>query len=142
MSTQSDNVEKVNDFLNKAGVWNFITLDGNQPQGRPFGYHELKDGVIYFGTGTFKSAYQQLKRNPKVEVLAVKGGEFMRYDGVAVTDDDEAGIAMGKAAVEASPIMSKIYNDETGNRFGIFHLEQGHVVFRDGAGETLDEFDL
>lgn len=54
------NVEKVNDFLNRAGVWFFLTTDGDQPKGRPFGFHLLKDGTLYFGTGTFKQVYRQM----------------------------------------------------------------------------------
>lgn len=142
MSDTQTNVEKVNDFLNKAGVWYFLTTDGNKPKGRPFGFHELKDGVLYFGTGTHKNVYRQLQENPNVEVLACKGGQFMRYDGTAVLDEDEAGRALGQAAVDASPVMKKIYNEETGKRLGIFHLENGHVEFVNGAGEVLEEFDL
>ena len=65
------NIEKVNEFLNKAKVFYFLTADGDQPKGRPFGFHMLVDGKLYFGCGTFKNVYKQLTKNPKVEVLAV-----------------------------------------------------------------------
>lgn len=48
------NAEKINEFLNRAGVWYFLTTDGSQPKGRPFRFHMLKDNTLYFGTGTFK----------------------------------------------------------------------------------------
>lgn len=47
--------EKVNEFLNEAGVWYFLTTDGNRPKGRPFRFHMLRDDKVYFGTGTFKN---------------------------------------------------------------------------------------
>ena len=74
------NIEKVNAYLDKAKVFYFLTTDGDQPKGRPFGLHLLVDGKIYFGCGTYKNVYKQLTKNTKVEVLAVAGNEFMRYD--------------------------------------------------------------
>ena len=35
------NIEKINDFLNKAQTFFFLTTDGNQPKGRPFGFRML-----------------------------------------------------------------------------------------------------
>ena len=84
------NVTKVAEFLDKAKVFYFLTTVGDQPKGRPFGFHMVVDDRLYFGCGTFKKVVQQLTANPKVEVLAVNGGEFMRYDGEAVVVKDEA----------------------------------------------------
>lgn len=139
---RAERAEKVSAFLDKAGVWYFLTVDGDRPKGRPFGFHVLKDGVLHFGTGTFKRVWRQLTTNPHVEVLAVKGGEFMRYDGTVALDDDETSAALEQAAIQRSPALQKVYNDETGNRLGTFHLVDGHAEFLNGAGAVLDEFDL
>ncbi len=83
------NAEKVNAFLDQAKTFYFLTTDGDQPKGRPFGFHMLVEDRLYFGCGTFKNVFRQLTANPKVEVLAVNGGEFLRYDGtVKVVRDD------------------------------------------------------
>lgn len=37
-----NNAEKVNEFLNQADVWYFLTTEGDQPKGRPFRFHLLK----------------------------------------------------------------------------------------------------
>ena len=74
---------KVHEFLNKAKVFYFLTTDGDQPKGRPFGFQMLVNDTLYFGCGTFKNVFKQLTKNPKVEILAVNGGEFLRYDGQA-----------------------------------------------------------
>ena len=80
---------KVHEFLNRAKTFYFLTTDGDQPKGRPFGFQMLVDDTLYFGCGTFKNVFRQLTANPKVEVLAVNGGEFLRYDGTArVVHDD------------------------------------------------------
>lgn len=83
------NVEKVNQFLDEAKTFYFLTTDGDKPKGRPFGFHLLDGDKLYFGCGTFKNVFSQLTKNPHVEVLAVRGGEFMRYDGtVKIVEND------------------------------------------------------
>ena len=77
------NAAKVHEFLNKSQTFFFLTTDGDQPKGRPFGFQMLVNDTLYFGCGTFKNVFKQLTKNPKVEVLAVNGGEFLRYDGQA-----------------------------------------------------------
>lgn len=118
------NIEKINEFLEKSGVWFFLTEDGEQPKGRPFGFHLLKDGTLYFGTGTFKKVYAQIQKNPKVEILAVNDSEFLRYDGEVVFEenDDIANVVLAN-----SPAMQKVYNETTGLRLGIFHLVNGNA---------------
>lgn len=37
------NAEKVNNFLDEAKVFYLLTVDGEHPKGRPFGFH-LLDG--------------------------------------------------------------------------------------------------
>lgn len=133
--------EKVSEFLDEAGVWFFLTTDGDQPKGRPFRFHLLKDGTLYFGTGTFKSVWRQIGENPHVEVLAVNGGQFMRYDGNVVIDDDDAGRALAAAVLAKAPAMQRLYNDETGYELGIFHLEGGHAEVRTAMG-AVEEFDV
>ena len=54
------NAAKVNEFLDKAQVFYFLTTDGDQPKGRPFGFHLLEGDRLYFGCGTFKKVFHQL----------------------------------------------------------------------------------
>lgn len=135
-TTEMTNAEKVNEFLDKAGVWYFLTADGDRPKGRPFRFHLLKDGRIYFGTGTFKNVWRQMRENRHVEVLAVNGGQFMRYDGEVAFDDDDAGQAMARAVLAKAPALQKVYNDETGYKLGMFHLENGHVEIRNAMAQV------
>lgn len=74
------NAAKVSNFLDKAKVFYFLTTEGDQPKGRPFSFHLLSDDKLYFGCGTFKDVYKQLEQNPKIEILAMADGEFLRYD--------------------------------------------------------------
>lgn len=131
------NAAKVSEFLNKAKVFYFLTTDGNQPKGRPFSFSMLEGDKIYFGTGTFKKCYAQLVANPQVEVLAVAGGEFMRYDGTVKFVKDDA--LMDKVR-EAMPQIMDMY-DKNGWEMGLFYLENGHAEIR-GMMDLKEEFDV
>ena len=131
------NAAKVNEFLDKAKTFMFLTTDGDQPKGRPFGFHMLVDDKLYFGCGTFKNVFKQLSANPKVEVLAMAGGEFMRYDGgVKIVKDD----ALLAKARETMPQIMELY-DKNGWEMGLFYLENGHAEIR-GMMDLKEEFDV
>lgn len=131
------NVEKVNQFLDEAKTFCFLTTDGDQPKGRPFGFHLLDGGKLYFGCGTFKNVFSQLTKNPKVEVLAVAGDEFLRYDGkVKIVKDEE----LLKKVRSAMPQIMDLY-DKNGWEMGMFYLENGHAEIR-GMLDLKEEFDV
>lgn len=131
------NVEKVSKFLDEAKTFYFLTTEGNQPKGRPFGFHLLDDGKLYFGCGTFKNVYKQLEKNPHVEVLALNGNEFMRYDGTVKIVEDEA--LLDKVR-EKMPGIMKLY-DKNNWVMGMFYLENGHAEIR-GMLDLKEEFDV
>ncbi len=131
------NVEKVSKFLDDAKVFYFLTTDEGQPKGRPFGFHMLEGDKLYFGCGTFKNVYKQLEKNPKVEVLATVGGEFMRYDGTVKIVKDDALLEKVRAAM---PQIMAMY-DKNGWEMGMFYLENGHAEIR-GMMDLKEEFDV
>lgn len=131
------NAKKVCEFLDKAQVFYFLTTDGDQPKGRPFGFKLLDGDRLYFGCGTFKNVFRQLTANPKVEVLALSGNEFLRYDGSAKIVRDEALLAKVR---EAAPQIMALY-DKNGWEMGLFYLENGHAEIR-GLFELKEEFDV
>ncbi|MBQ9252298.1 MAG: pyridoxamine 5'-phosphate oxidase family protein [Clostridia bacterium] len=131
------NIEKISNFLTEAKVFHVLTTDGDQPKGRPFGMHVVVNDRIYFGCGTFKNVYKQLTANPKVEILALKGGEFLRYDGIATVDKSEEVLAKIR---ETAPQIMEMY-DKNGWEMGVFYLANGHAEFRQMM-TTVDEFDV
>ena len=131
------NAQKVSEFLDKTKVFYFLTIDGNQPKGRPFGFQMLVDDKLYFGCGTFKNVFKQITVNPQVEVLAVNGGEFMRYDGTAKIVRDDA--LLNKVREKMPDIMA-LY-DKNGWEMGLFYLENGHAEIR-GLFDLKEEFDV
>ena len=131
------NAAKVSEFLDRAKVFYFLTTDGDQPKGRPFGFHMLADDNLYFGCGTFKKVFTQLTKNPKVEVLALNGSEFLRYDGSAKIVQDDALLVRVR---ETMPEIMDMY-DKNGWEMGLFYLENGHAEIR-GILDLKEEFDV
>ena len=130
-------MSKINDFLNETGTFFLATCDGDQPKVRPLGMHMEMDGKVLFGIGDFKDVYKQLSVNPKVEIVACKAdGHWLRYTGRAVFETDPK---YAQAALEASPFLKNIYNEETGNKMMIFHIEDATAVDIPmmGEGENL-----
>ena len=58
-------MQRVRDFLHKAGVYFLATVDGDQPEVRPFGTAEIFEGKLYIQTGHVKPVARQIAANPK-----------------------------------------------------------------------------
>ena len=130
-------IEKVCAFLEECGTYYLATVDGDQPKGRPFGFYLVEGDRIYFGCGTFKNVFRQLTANPKVEVLALSGDRFLRYDGKAKIVKDAALLEKVRAAM---PDVMALY-DKNGWEMGLFYLENGHAEIR-GMMDLKEEFDV
>ncbi len=101
--------EAVSTLLAKAGTFVLATTDGDQPRTRVLGFHALLDDKVYLVTGDYKDTYKQLKANPKCEVLASLGNEFLRWTGKAVFVEDER---LMKIAEEEIPDIVKIFKEK------------------------------
>ena len=97
----------------------------------------LVNDTLYFGCGTFKNVFRQLTANPQVEILAMNGSEFLRYDGAATIVKDEALLEKVRAAM---PQIMELY-DKNGWEMGLFYLENGHAEIR-GMLDLKEEFDV
>lgn len=126
-----ENIKKVNDFLTKAETFYLTTLDGDKPKCRPVAFHMVNGDRLYFGTGEFKEVYKQMKKNPNIEFCATVGKEFLRYYGKAVFESD---YTIAERVLANAPAMQKVYNDQTGYKLGIFHLENATAEFRTMLG--------
>lgn len=130
-------MSKINDFLNEAGTFFLATVDGNQPKLRPLGLHFEMDGKVLFGIGDFKDVYKQLQANPLTEIVACKtNAHWMRYTGKAVFETDPK---YAEAALEGAPYLKNIYNEQTGYKMAVFHIEDATCVdiAMMGEGESL-----
>lgn len=118
------------DYLTECRTFFFSTVKDGAPVTRPLGFRMLHEGELYFGVGTFKDVYAQIKANPNVYVCAVKPDRsgWLRISAKAVLDDDPA---LVDACFQTMPEMKEIY-DANGWTMGIFHLEDATATFIEG----------
>ena len=70
--------------------------------------------------------------NPHVEILAVRGSEFLRYDWTVVLEETDD---LAEAVLAKATAMREVYNDSTGLRLGMFHLTDGTVEICTATGQ-------
>lgn len=123
-----EGIEKVYQFLDKAGVYYLATVEGDQPRVRPFGTALLYEGRLYIQTGKVKPVSKQLAANAKAEVCAFKDGKWLRVAGELIEDDRrEVRVAM----LEKAPGLRGMYNEDDGNM---------QMLYFKGATATFSSF--
>ena len=105
-------VESVCKFLEEAGTYYLATVEGDQPRVRPFGTAVMFEGKIYIQTGKSKNVSKQLHINPKFEICAFKGGEWIRIAGTLVEDDRREA---RQAVLDDYPQLQSMYSADDGN---------------------------
>lgn len=80
-------MKRVYEFLKAAETYYLATVEGDQPRVRPFGTIHMFEGKLYIQTGKGKSVAKQIAANPKIELCAMKGDEWIRVAGTLVLDD-------------------------------------------------------
>lgn len=111
----------------------FFDIDGTL---LPLGVREPSAKIVY--------TLKELQRNGVIlcmatgrGVLAVVGGEFMRYDGLAKVVKDDALLAKVR---EIMPQIMDMY-DKNDWEMGLFYLENGHAEIW-GMLDLKEEFDV
>lgn len=105
-------MERIVKFLKEAGIYYLATVEGDQPRVRPFGTAHIFEGRLYIQTGKVKDVSKQLMANPKAEICAFKGGEWIRIAGELVEDDR---IEARQSMLDAYPSLKNMYAADDGN---------------------------
>lgn len=105
-------MEKVLQFLKEADTYYLATVEGDQPRVRPFGTVHVFEGKLYIQTGKIKEVSKQIHANPKVEICASKGGEWLRLSGELVEDDR---LEAKQSMLDAYPMLQNMYKADDGN---------------------------
>ncbi len=106
---------EVRTFIKDAGVYFIATVDGDQPEVRPFNSAEIIDGELYLMTGKKKDVFKQLEKNGKFAIVVLKYKpqmEIMRLTGTLVNDDD---IRLQETFLERNPMFRNSYQPGDGN---------------------------
>jgi uncharacterized pyridoxamine 5'-phosphate oxidase family protein len=80
-------MQEVYEFLKKCGTYYLATVEGDQPRVRPFGTVHIFEDKLYIQTGKSKDVSKQIRKNNKIEICAMDGGEWIRVQALAVEDD-------------------------------------------------------
>lgn len=117
-------MKRVYDFLKEAKVYYLATMDGDQARVRPFGTVDLFDGKIYIMTKNGKKVSDQMKANPKVELTAMRGDDWIRITcEVYLETRHEAVVSM----VEAHPHLAQFYSADDPNT-EVFYLANATAI--------------
>ena len=117
-------MQRVCDFLKKTGFYFLATVDGDQPQVRPFGTAEIIDGKLYIQTGHVKPVAKQIAANPKVAICAYDGKEWFRVNATLVEDPR---VEVKKAMLDAYPNLRAMYNENDGNT-AVYYLQDAKAT--------------
>lgn len=131
-------MKKVLDFLAANPVFQLATVDGDQPRCRPFGFHMVEDGRIYFITGEAKDVARQLRANPRFEIsVSNDKGQWLRLRGQAVFDTRKE---LLDKAFAAMPMLKDIYGNAGGPQAAMFYVKDGVAILADmqGGAETIN----
>jgi uncharacterized pyridoxamine 5'-phosphate oxidase family protein len=124
-------MQEVYDFLKKAGTYYLATTEGDQPRVRPFGTIDLFEGKLYIQTGKVKDVAKQIKANPKIEICAFDGQNWIRVQANAVEDPRrEAKVHM----LEAYPALKDRYSADDDNTL-VLALKDGVATIASFGGD-------
>ena len=123
-SLNPDNMQRVRDFLHQTGHYFLATVDGDQPQVRPFGTAEIIEGKLYIQTGHIKNVAHQIAANPKIAICAFNGSEWLRITATLVEDSR---VEIKKAMLDANPALRSMYNENDDNT-AVFFLKDAKAT--------------
>ena len=117
-------MQQVYNFLKSCGTYYIATVDGDQPRVRPFGTINLFENKLYIQTGHVKPFAHQIEANPKVEICAFNGKEWIRVSGILVEDPR---IEAKKAMLDAYPELRAMYDENDGNT-AVYYIKDGKAT--------------
>ncbi len=126
-------MQKVEQFLKNAGTYFIATAEGDQPRVRPFGTAHIIDGKLYIQTGKVKNVSKQIHANPKVEICAVKDGEWLRVSATLVEDER---VEVKQAMLDAYPSLKNMYAADDNNT-EVFYLKDATATFYSFTAEPV-----
>ena len=119
-----EGIQKVYDFLEKAGTFYLATVEEGQPRVRPYGAMLFFEGKIYIMAFGKTNATRQIVANPKAEICAFKG-QTLRIACELVEDNRPE---VGKALVDKMPVLKPALG-ENGENGVMYYLKNAKADF-------------
>ena len=121
-------MKEVYDFLKDCQTYFLATVENDQPRVRPFGTVNIFEDKLYIQTGKIKPVSKQMAENPKIEICAFNGKQWIRIQAVAVEDDRyEAKASM----LDSYPNLKAMYSADDDNT---------QVLYLKDATATISSF--
>ena len=119
-------------FLKETSPTYYLaTMDGDQPRVRPFGTIDLFEDKLYIQTGKSKDVYKQIIANPKVEICACAGMDWLRVECELVPDDR---VEAKKHMLDNHPQLRRMY-DENDAETIVLYMKNATATFATLTGE-------
>ena len=118
-------MNEVFEFLKKCRTYYLATIDGDQARVRPFGTIDIFDGALTIQTGKSKDVSKQIHSNPKIEICAFDGQQWLRVSAIAVEDTR---IEAAESMLASHPSLQGRYKAGDGNT-EIFKLTHVKATF-------------
>lgn len=113
-------MKRVYDFLKAAQTYYLATEEGDQPRVRPFGTIHIFEGKLYIQTGKGKEVAKQIAANPKAELCAMKGDEWIRIVCTLVADDR---VEAQESMLEEYPSLRAMYKTGLSGNTIVYYLK-------------------
>ena len=123
-TSNMEGMKTVQEFLQSTHVYFLATVDGDQPQVRPFGTAEIIEGKLYIQTGHIKNVAKQIAANPKVAICAFNGEQWLRITATLVEDPR---VEIKKAMLDANPGLRTMY-DENDDNTAVYFLTEAKAT--------------
>jgi Uncharacterized conserved protein len=118
-------MQEVYEFLKKCNTYYLATAEGDQPRVRPFGTVNIFEGKLYIQTGKIKNVAKQIALNPKVEICAFSGTEWIRVAATLVEDER---LEAQQSLLDAYPSLQGRYKAGDGNN-QVYYLKDAEAAF-------------
>ena len=119
------------EFIKNAGVYYLATMEDDQPRVRPFGTVDIFEDKLYIQTGKSKEVSKQMQANPKVEICAFNGREWLRIEAIAVRDEN---LAAKEHLLDAYPDLKSMY-DPADENTEVLYLKDATATFASFTAE-------
>ncbi len=118
-------MKEVYDFLKECKTYYLATVENDQPRVRPLGTLLIYENKLYIQTGKIKNVSKQLMANPKAEICACNGTEWIRVAGKLLPDERREA---KKAMLDAFPNLRRMYSEDDDNTI-VYYFADAKATF-------------
>ncbi len=117
------------EFLKECGTFFVLTMNGDYPDGRPFGAVMEVDGDLYLSTNDLNNAHKQMRENGHIKIVAKKAAsrEWIRITGIATECDDKA---LKERMIEEWPVLQQRFGEVGREHFIMFKVKVENVEIK------------